>query len=125
MAISFPVSADPCVVYDPVFPITKRVTPNLARTFLPGPAGIERRFRVGPNQTSPEYDVKFFLPSAAINIIDAFLAERARLGERFDWTPPDPGAVVGEFFCQEWSKTLTSHNMSELSATFTRSFTFE
>lgn len=125
MATPFPVSADPCVVYEPVFPVTKRVRPRLAKTRLPNEAGHERRARVGVNQTSPEYDVRFFLKTADIDVIDTFLYDRARLSERFEWTAPDPGAVAAEYVCEEWRKSVLYHNMSELTATFKRAFTFE
>jgi phage-related protein len=116
--------ATPFPAYTAIYPVTKKVRPKLFRTFLPGPAGIERRARNGANQTAPEYDVVFFLPIADIDTIDAFLADRARLAERFEWTSPDPGAVAAEYVCEQWNKTVLSHNMGELKGTFKRSFTF-
>jgi phage-related protein len=107
--------------YTPVYPITKSVKPRQRKAKLPD-WGTEQRATVGQNQTSPEWDVRWVLNPAQANTLDAFLAERARQGEWFLWTPP--GGTQGRFRCEGWTKTLTYCVIREFQASFRQVYSY-
>jgi phage-related protein len=111
----------PLPAYIPVYPVTKTVKPRQRVTKLPS-WGIEQRKTEGLNQTAPEWSVKWILSPAEANDLDAFLAERARVGEWFLWLPPS--GVSGLFRCDDWSKQVSSCSIYEVQATFRQVFTF-
>lgn len=107
--------------YTPVYPVTKVVKPRQRKARLPD-WGTEQRATIGQNQTSPEWDVRWVLNPAQANTLDAFLAERAKKGEWFLWTPP--GGTQGRFRCEEWTKTLTYCSIREVQASFRQVFSY-
>jgi phage-related protein len=107
--------------YTPVYPITKSVKPRQRKAKLPD-WGTEQRATVGQNQTSPEWDVRWVLNPAQANTLDAFLAERAKQGEWFLWTPP--GGTQGRFRCEGWTKTLTYCVIREFQASFRQVYSY-
>ena len=109
----------PLPAYIPVYPVTKTVKPRQRVTKLPS-WGIEQRKTEGLNQTAPEWSVKWILSPAEANDLDAFLAERARVGEWFLWLPPS--GVSGMFRCDDWSKQVSSCSIYEVQATFRQVF---
>lgn len=107
--------------YPPVYPVAKKVKPRQRRAKLPN-WGIEQSATVGQNQTSPEWDVRWVLYPIEANTLDAFLAERAKNGEWFLWTPP--GRTQGRFRCDNWTKTLPNCTAWEVQAAFRQVFSF-
>lgn len=108
--------------YTPIYPITKIVKPRQRTARFPD-WGIEQRATVGQNQTSPEWSVKWVLLPADADILDEFLAARARRGEWFLWTPP--GGTIGRYRCDDWTKTLPNCSWREFQATFRQVYSYE
>ena len=108
--------------YTPVYPIVKSVKPRQRVAKLPE-WGIEQRKTSGRNQTSPEWSVRWVLTPAEANILDAFLAERAKSGDWFLWSPPNK--PMGRFRCDEWTKTLPNCTAWEVQARFRQIFAYD
>jgi phage-related protein len=111
----------PLPAYKPVYPITKVMKPRQRTAKLPD-WGTEQRKTVGQNQTSPEWSVRWILTPAEADILDTFLAERARNGEWFLWTPP--GGIQGRYRCDEWTKLLPNCAWREFEATFRHVYSY-
>lgn len=107
--------------YAPIYPATKSVRPRQRKAKFPN-WGIEQVDTVGQNQTSPEWTLKWILKPIEANTLDLFLAEQAKTGAWFLWTPP--GAIQARFRCDSWTKQLTAPFVWEFQATFRQIFSF-
>jgi phage-related protein len=107
--------------YTPVYPATKTVKPRQRIAKLPD-WGIEQRDTKGQNQTSPEWSVRWILAPIEANTLDFFLAQQAKTGAWFLWTPPE--SLQGRFRCDDWTKQLSSCDIWEVQATFRQVFSF-
>jgi phage-related protein len=107
--------------YTPIYPATKSVKPRQRKARLPD-WGNEQRGTAGKNQTAPEWDLKWILKPIQANTLDLFLAEQAKTGAWFLWTPP--GATQARFRCDEWSKQLVAPYVWEFQAKFRQVFSF-
>ena len=101
--------------------VTKTVKPRQRTAKLPS-WGIEQRATQGQNQTSPEWNVRWILAPIEANTLDFFLAQQAKTGAWFLWTPPE--SLQGRFRCDDWTKQLSSCNIWEVQATFRQVFSF-
>ena len=101
--------------------VSKSVKPRQRTAKLPS-WGIEQRDTKGQNQTSPEWSVRWILAPIEANTLDFFLAQQAKTGAWFLWTPPE--ALQGRFRCDDWTKELSSCNIWEVQATFREVFSF-
>jgi phage-related protein len=101
--------------------VTKTVKPRQRTAKLPS-WGIEQRATQGQNQTAPEWNVRWILAPIEANTLDFFLAQQAKTGAWFLWTPPE--SLQGRFRCDDWTKQLSSCNIWEVQATFRQVFSF-
>jgi phage-related protein len=115
--------------------VTKTVKPRQRTAKLPN-WGIEQRGTQGQNQTAPEWSVRWILAPNEANILDSFLAQQAKSGAWFLWTPPqvtfdDKLADLDSWYdldglrrfrCDDWTKQLSSCNIYEVQATFRQVF---
>ena len=101
--------------------VTKTVKPRQRTAKLPS-WGIEQRDTKGQNQTSPEWNVRWILAPIEANTLDLFLAQQAKTGAWFLWTPPE--SLQGRFRCDDWTKQLSSCNIWEVQATFRQIYSF-
>jgi phage-related protein len=101
--------------------VTKTVKPRQRTAKLPS-WGIEQRGTKGQNQTSPEWNVRWILAPIEANTLDFFLAQQAKTGAWFLWTPPE--SLQGRFRCDDWTKQLSSCNIWEVQATFRQVYSF-
>ena len=101
--------------------VSKSVKPRQRTAKLPS-WGIEQRGTQGQNQTSPEWNVRWILAPIEANTLDFFLAQQAKTGAWFLWTPPE--ALLARFRCDDWTKQLSSCNFWEVQATFRQVFSF-
>lgn len=107
--------------YAPIHPATKTVKPRQRTAKLPS-WGIEQRATQGRNQTAPEWSLKWILKPSEANTLDFFLAQQAKTGAWFLWTPP--GVPQARFRCDNWTKQLTAPAVWEFQATFRQVFSF-
>jgi phage-related protein len=101
--------------------VSKSVKPRQRTAKLPS-WGIEQRATKGQNQTSPEWSVRWILAPIEANTLDFFLAQQAKTGAWFLWTPPE--SLQGRFRCDDWTKQLSSCNIWEVQATFRQTYSF-
>ena len=101
--------------------VTKTVKPRQRTAKLPS-WGIEQRATQGQNQTAPEWNVRWILAPIEANTLDFFLAQQAKTGAWFLWTPPE--SLQGRFRCDDWTKQLSSCNIWEVQATFRQIYSF-
>ncbi|ADD94436.1 gp17 [uncultured phage MedDCM-OCT-S05-C64] len=84
--------------------------------------GYEQVLRFGLNQNPKVWNLTWEnISETDSDTIEAFLDARADDGDAFDWSPPDESDTY-KWRCNQWSKTLPSANLANISATFRQVF---
>lgn len=104
--------------FDPAPGMTKQSSPIL-RIAQFG-SGYSQRNVLGINQNPKSYSLTFRVTENESDTIEDFLDARGGF-EKFDYTPPGESAAK-KFICRQWTKTISSPDRAEISATFEQVF---
>lgn len=83
--------------------------------------GYEQRVSLGINNNPKTYDLTFNVSEADSDTIEAFLDARAADAQSFTFTPPNE-ADIGNFVCDQWSKSMITNGRAVITATFRQVF---
>lgn len=82
--------------------------------------GYEQRLSYGINTSPRKWNLSFKArDNTDANAIIAFFQARNAV-ENFDWTPPYGSAA--KWVCRQWSRSVVSNGISDISATFEEVF---